>query len=661
MLVRYVLDYADSADHAIELISRANIISPQTERLHGQFHWMIADESGKTYVVEFFGNDISVVEDFPQDKPISTNFFLTGFDGNTATAYYKPQGFNLNTTTLTPHAMGLERYDILSEGYDAADSKSGMAALMERVKYTKAYDLSENPYWYSEFTANYGSYDLDYTSVPEDFDHVIEVTQEYFREHKRNGTLWQTVHSAVYDLKNKSMSVIYQENGKRHEFFLEKTAHDLQSLAQNAGLFAGNGFWGMGESNTPNVGLQRQYFRNETQAYVQETGEYATNTYKARCQGLTKGDFYEYRPVLIRSAYAGASVTGETMPDDWQRIHIIKPANLNYIPQGAYIEYQGNTWIVFKPKSIGAVLGSAIVRRCNAVINTLDWYGNLVPIPMSYAKMNTMGNESHASENSIVAKNYINCICQRNEYSKAFKENARIILGENAYAMRGVNDFTREFTDDPDSVHLMSFTIERGEVLTSDSVEHQCADYHAFSWEIGITAKKSMVVGARQKIGIISKRNGKAVENSAEHPIAYRFESSTPDILSVDEDGNITALQEGMAEITVRLAQNENIFDSFIVEIANGGESYIGFTTDPVFALTELQETEISAALYENGAATETELTFTFAGAPQKAYSAVRTALNTYRVVCYAASSTPLTIAVSDGEHEKTESILLTT
>lgn len=101
----------------------------------------------------------------------------------------------------------------------------------------------------------------------------------------------------------------------------------------------------------PDVGLQKQYFASETQAYTQEVGKYATNVYKARSQGLLKDNFYEFRPVLIRSAFVAASGTGETMPDDWQRIYIINPANLSYLPQGAYVEYAGNSWIVYKAKT----------------------------------------------------------------------------------------------------------------------------------------------------------------------------------------------------------------------------------------------------------------------------------------------------------------------
>lgn len=309
---------------------------------------------------------------------------------------------------------------------------------------------------------------------------------------------------------------------------------------------------------------------------------------------------------------------------------------------------------------MASVLGSAIVRRCNAVINTLDWYGNIVSVPMSFAKMGTLGNESHASENSIVAKNYMACICQLNEHSKNFGENTRIILGNTAYSMRGVNNFTREFTGDPDSVHLMTFTIEKAEVLCQDSIEKQCADYHSFKWDIELTARKSMNVGGAQKISVAGKRNGKLVESSEEHPIDYIFNTEDKHIADVDADGNLVAKQVGETLITVTLAQNPDVSESFSLAVADGGESYIEFTSEEIETLSELQSAEISAVFYENGIATEDNVIFSFSGAPLAAYSTIQTGFNKYKVTCYTASQMPLKVTVTCREHSKTMTILLT-
>lgn len=392
-------------------------------------------------------------------------------------------------------------------------------------------------------------------------------------------------------------------------------------------------------------GLKKQYFAQQTRDYVQEYGEYASNVYDAQSQGLLTSSFYDWRPIRIRVAPLSQGSTGEIMPDDWQRVHVIKPAGIDYVPIGAYLTFADNTWIVYKGANMGSVLGDGILRRCNAVIHTLDWYGNIVEVPMSFAKMGTLGNASHATENSIVAKNYMACVCQKNAASENFTENTRIILGKTAYSMRGVNDFTREFTDDEDSVHLMTFTIERSEVLEQDSLEYQCADYNSFDWRMNVFAPDSMNVGTASTIGVESRRMGVLAESSTEYPISYIFESSDTGVAVVDADGDITAMGEGTATITVTLAQNPDITEPVDITVTDAGERFIAFTSTPVSSLKEYESVVISAAVFENGRETTEDVSFGFSGPANGVYGVTRTAgENQITLTAYGPSQIPLTV-----------------
>lgn len=435
---------------------------------------------------------------------------------------------------------------------------------------------------------------------------------------------------------------------------------DLKALARNAAMLGGISLSKKQPHSRYDQNLNRQYLASETQTYVRETAMLASNVYTAECQGYDEEDFYSYKTIKIRCSPAASSATGEMMPDDWQKVHVINPANLGFLPVGAYLSFGGNQWIVYKGNNIASALADGIIRRCNSVINTLDWYGNIVAVPMSYAKMGTLGNASHASENSIVAKNYISCICQLNEYSKSFGENTRLILGKTAYSMRGLNDFTREFTDDPDSVHLLSFTIERSEPLEQDSIELQCADYHSFSWDIRLKANKSMRTGTTQKIEVSSVRMGEAVEGTEEHPISYVFTSSDESILTISPDGIIYAQASGTANITVSLGENPKVQETIEISAAESGSSFVEFTTAPVSQLREYESAEISAAYFENGAATDAEISFEFTGAASNAYAAEKQGSNSYLITAYAASKEPLTIKVSANGYSSEMEIMLT-
>ena len=429
---------------------------------------------------------------------------------------------------------------------------------------------------------------------------------------------------------------------------------DLNKLARNSVMVNGTTPYMKTGASRYDEGLKKQYFADQTRLYAQEIGPAASNVYDALCQGVSEdGDWYDWRKVRIRVSPAATASTGETMPDDWMKLHIIKPVSIDTVPIGAYLTFAGNTWIVYKGKNMGSVIGDGIIRRCNSVINVLDWYGNIVPVPMSYAKMGTLGNASHATENSIVAKNYISCICQLNEYSAAFAENTRIILGKTAYSMRGLNDFTREFTDDQDSVHLLTFTIERSAPLPQDSLEKQCADYNSFKWEILTSAPTKLVAGETYQIGVSSKRNGETVISSTEHKISYLYSSSNQIAATVDENGLITAKSTPFdrptsTTITVKLAENPEIQTSFVLAVNNRNMTGISIMTPVPEFLSEYESTTVKAAYYRQGSPVYgEEIELFVSGPPSQAYGVENVDENTWRITAYAASRVPLTLTFS--------------
>ncbi len=436
---------------------------------------------------------------------------------------------------------------------------------------------------------------------------------------------------------------------------------DISKMAHTAGTLSGANWFPPLNSAGNTSGLQKQYFADETRAYAQQVGHLASNVFMADCQGLNPDDFFAWQKVKLRSIRAAQAQTGETMPEDWQRIYIFDPANLTYLPQGAMLKYNDNTWIVYKGKNISAIHGSAVVRRCNAVIHLLDWYGNIVTVPMSYAKMGTLGNAEHTTENTITSKNYMNCICQLNEYSWQFTENTRIILGNTAYAMRGLDNFTREYTDDPDSVHLLAFTIERTELQPYDSVEYQVADYGGFSWDIAVNWNNSMLVGTTQTLSVTSRRNGEAVESTDENPISYVFESSDEEIATVDENGTVTGVGEGTVTITVSLAENPDITQTVEIEVPAAEAENVSFTTTIPAFLHEFDVITVSAAYFVSGEATDEPVEILFSGPAASAYSATKNGQNTYRIMCYHASTKPLVITAEYGYLRKIAEIRLIT
>ena len=246
-VTRYVLDYAGSVEEALALLQEKDI---QSVFGNEELHWMISgpasasDSTRKTVVLEVFPDGQHVTENFVGDVPIMTNFDVSNFDGSEESV-----GIGL----------GYERWQILLENAAEADSVIGTFDLMEKVFYSKAYDLYGDRFWYSEYAGTdlrkYYSeeelvsligrerYDAEieqYGIVPYTPDlwdgetaihgdisktgllaPVIEVSHESYIAQKTDGSLWITLETAVYDLENLTLDIAVRESQDHHHFTIE--------------------------------------------------------------------------------------------------------------------------------------------------------------------------------------------------------------------------------------------------------------------------------------------------------------------------------------------------------------------------------------------------------------------------------------------------------
>ena len=217
-VVRYVLDHAKSAAHGVELLKNMDIYGG-----YGSWglHWMLSDAK-ETYIIECIDGELVARNDTDN---IMTNFYVnyapkTAYAKHVAQSGQKVAGkIYEGFPILTPHACGVERYAILKEHYaEGKESADGMAHLMERVKYTQAYEADTNPFWYTEF--NEGN--LTIADAPMDFKAVIQHSMDTYKLHDRNvqpNNFWQTWHTSVYDLANKTLRLNVQEDYTKHYDF----------------------------------------------------------------------------------------------------------------------------------------------------------------------------------------------------------------------------------------------------------------------------------------------------------------------------------------------------------------------------------------------------------------------------------------------------------
>lgn len=420
---------------------------------------------------------------------------------------------------------------------------------------------------------------------------------------------------------------------------------------------------------------QHQYFGEATKQFIMQNAQYASNLFTAQIQGMDYENFYDYTDVRIRVAQVIDPTTGQNLGDDWRRI-MIENTNLDFIPRGAKVVYNGNTWLVTNPDNIASVSGTAIIKRCNATWHHLDWYGNILTEPFCYGQgSNDLATANNIKINMILLDAYQHCSMQLNPDTRELAHNRRLLLGDQAYSVRGLQNFVQEIGDDLNSVHIQFFDVSREEALRAiDDITNRVADGLGFSWTINLSGTSEMVAGNTQTLKATSVRNGITLVTDSEnavhvklsvneeglpewipvdgtetegvllHEVSYLWESSDEEVATVDEDGKVTAIAAGDVTITCKLQQNEAISATMSVTVTEtAAEPTLVWETEPPTRAAQYQAVTFKAVLIVDGEPSDEPVAYTFSGASERDYS-VAIDGNTVTLTAYTLPKKPLEV-----------------
>ena len=239
MLVRYLLDRCGTAKEAVWKLQLLDIYCPHTVDRNEEYHLMIGDKD-ECYAVEFIDNKV-VVTQLAEHKWL-TNYYRAG-------AELDFMGM-LDWTTLTPHARGTRRSDIIAEKFSGLTeiTEEQLKYLMRtELAYTATYTMSDR---YDEYCGEYDTYgDLTQEVLhnnPSAFSGIAsEMTSKYMSRIRGITDTMQTATSTVYNIVDKTLNIVADEDGK--EFALDIAGFDIGiavSMAPCGGLmFDANQFF----------------------------------------------------------------------------------------------------------------------------------------------------------------------------------------------------------------------------------------------------------------------------------------------------------------------------------------------------------------------------------------------------------------------------------
>lgn len=445
-------------------------------------------------------------------------------------------------------------------------------------------------------------------------------------------------------------------------------ANALLRRIKNVGLFAGTP---LSPSHTPGVpspytSHAKMYFAKESNDFAWHNARYASNNYAAQVQGVIPGTgrFEDIRGAYIRTMDLVEQSTGTQLPNDWQSVYFHDP-RIQGLYTGAKLWFGGNTWLCTAPRAVASDTGNAVIRRCTAIWNYLDFYGNVKTEPFVWAKGPANATSNEYLDYNSIAHDYQKCAIQLNADTEQLRHNTRVVLGRSVYQMSGIVDFISDFsqlvqedgstkprqTSEP--CHIMYFDLYKTEQVPElDDMEREIAGGLAFKWEIRATGNLEIQAGKTVNLGVYSLRSDSdaqdvPVYSTEAHPITYLYTSSDESIATVDAEGNVTAVGEGVATITVTLAQNPENTADFEITVTEA-ETGAALALEPELPATlGMQRSAISRVIYtENGTEVAADIEVAAGGPAPYCYSAAYEN-GAVTVRCWEGSAKPLVITIS--------------
>lgn len=281
----------------------------------------------------------------------------------------------------------------------------------------------------------------------------------------------------------------------------------------------------------------------------------------------------EYYPYKMRVERVFNAKTQDTRSDDWKEF--LSPEPDFDLPYGLYLRWKNNYWIVYNKENFDYPTRGVICRRCITTFNWVDEWGNLREYPVSIGKPKEASDYVNVQFTNPGGFNVF--YMQLDQYSKYIRPNDRFMVGNDGYWTSykvqggGVANYLREETMNATSTGLLSlicFTYEGND--DTDNLEIGVANYYEkiFTMELD-QYEIQQYSGFSTKI-IPTIKRGTAIKDNVE----LSWQSSDENIVTVDENGIITLINEGEADVICTMTKNDSVTKS--VHIINMGEKEEG-------------------------------------------------------------------------------------
>lgn len=297
-------------------------------------------------------------------------------------------------------------------------------------------------------------------------------------------------------------------------------------------------------AQTPN-----EQWRNEQQAFI--NGAYENTT-------VMKNDVYEegypfdFKFINNPKCWVGTVLdvtTGMVKDSDDYRSLYFKDISHN-THRGKYFKWGDNYWLVYETTNELETISRCNIRRCNNWIKWLNSKGEVIQYPCVIEGELTSAN-AQVSKVITQANSHINVIVQGNPDTLSLTKNTRIMFNHSVYKFIAINNYMQQdYIDDNTPLLFMDFYLDME--IDEDNVEENLAD--DLRRDFTIECNVQHLTGQRNTYGYINSivyHNNKTISNAR-----FEYSSSDDSIITIDNNGNYTMLNNGNAIITINILGN---------------------------------------------------------------------------------------------------------
>lgn len=259
----------------------------------------------------------------------------------------------------------------------------------------------------------------------------------------------------------------------------------------------------------------------------------------------------------------GDKNTGEGKLNDDFRNVIFQNVNYAYA-LGKRYSFNSNYWITTNTDTYKFPTASAVIRRCNNVLNNYDSNGVLHTEPCIIDSQ-IRRPDFDFNSNIIIPFGHTTIILQGNDWTKEIcKINQRFMFGGQSWKCTFVNNFQRINTLDSTSVNIIRMILMKDNISPDDDIVNNIPNISSYLYTIAINQGNTLT----QSVGFMETLSATVKLNNEIVTVPLTWTSSNPLICTVDNSGNIHLLAIGSCTITCAMTDNLLKFSNMVITVS---------------------------------------------------------------------------------------------